>query len=136
MTKVIEIGIKNWLLFISMMPIKILKFLTENLSKYEQFTLQRNLYKADTIGAKKMSALKRCSLNRDFFEDIVWPQSKAIRSLSCSPSCGGVHFIACPLYRDSTVIALLRYCYWYYYHYYHYYYYCYFYHWKLTKIRA
>ena len=66
MTKVIEIGIKNWLLFISMMPIKILKFLTENLSKYEQFTLQRNLYKADTIGAKKMSALKRCSLNRFF----------------------------------------------------------------------
>ena len=58
MTKVKGIGIKNRLLFISMMmPIRILKFLKKNLSKYEQFTLQLNLYKADTIGAKKMSAL-------------------------------------------------------------------------------
>ena len=58
MTKVKGIGIKNRLLFISMMmPIRILKFLKKNLSKYEQFTLQWNLYKADTIGAKKMSAL-------------------------------------------------------------------------------
>ena len=58
MTKVKGIGIKNRLLFRSMMmPIRILKFLKKNLSKYEQFTLQWNLYKADTIGAKKMSAL-------------------------------------------------------------------------------
>ena len=54
MTKVKGIGIKNRLLFISMMmPIRILKFLKKNLSKYEQFMLQLNLYKADTIGAKK-----------------------------------------------------------------------------------
>ena len=58
MTKVKGIGIKNRLLFRSMMmPIRILKFLKKNLSKYEQFTLQWNLYKADTIGAKKISAL-------------------------------------------------------------------------------
>ena len=58
MTKVKGTGIKNWLLFISMMmPIRILKFLKMNLSKYEQFTLQWNLYKADTVGAKKMSTL-------------------------------------------------------------------------------
>ena len=70
--------------------------------------VQWNLYKAETIDAKRsvcfveMSALYRFLI---FFK-IVWPQSKAIRSLSYSPPCGGVRFIVCPLYRDSTVILL------------------------------
>ena len=65
--------------------------------------MQWDLYKADTIGAKK------CPLYRDvrfieIFSKIVWPQSKAIRSSSYCPSYGGVRFIVCPLYRDSTVV--------------------------------
>ena len=70
--------------------------------------VQWNLYKAETIDAKRsvcfveMSALYRFLI---FFK-IVWPQSKAIRSLLYSPPCRGVCFIECPLYRDSTVILL------------------------------
>ena len=58
--------------------------------------------KRTPLAQKKMSALYRCPLYRDF-SNIVWPQSKAIRSPSYCPSYGGVHFIVCPLYRDSTV---------------------------------
>ena len=39
----------------------------------------------------------------EIFSKIVGPQSKAIRSSSYCPSYGGVRFIVCPLYRDSTV---------------------------------
>ena len=52
---------------------------------------------------------KKCPLYRDvrfieIFSKVVWPQSKAIRSWSYCPSYGGVRFIVCPLYRDSTVV--------------------------------
>ena len=55
---------------------------------------------------------KKCPLYRDvrfieIFSKILWPQSKAIRSSSYCPSYGGVSFIVCPLYRDSTVMGTL-----------------------------
>ena len=59
--------------------------------------VQWNLYKADTIGAKKSVRFI------EIFSKIVWPQSKAIRSLSYFPSYRCVRFKVCPLYRDSTV---------------------------------
>ena len=51
---------------------------------------------------------KKCPLYRDvrfieIFSKVVWPQSEAIRSSSYCPSYGGVRFIVCPLYRDSTL---------------------------------
>ena len=47
---------------------------------------------------------KKCVRFIEIFSKIVWPQRKAIRSLSYCPSHGGVSFIVCPLYRDSTVL--------------------------------
>ena len=53
--------------------------------------LQWNLYKADTIGAKKSVRFI------EIFSKVVWPQSEAIRSSSYCPSYGGVRFIEIPL---------------------------------------
>ena len=65
--------------------------------KPKSFEVQWNLYKADTIGAKK------CVRFIEIFYKIVWPQSKAIGSSLYCPYHRGVPFIVCPLYRDSTV---------------------------------
>ena len=54
-----------------------------------QFLVQWNLYKADTIGAKKSVRFI------EIFSKIVWPQSKAIRSSSYFSSYRGVRFIVC-----------------------------------------
>ena len=64
--------------------------------------VQWNLYKANTIGSKK------CVHFIEIFSKIVWPQSKAIRYSSYCPSYRGFRFIEYLLYRDSTVLTLLR----------------------------
>ena len=50
---------------------------------------------------------KKCVRFIEIFSKIVWPQRKAIRSLSYCPSHGGVSFIVCPLNKDSTVFRFL-----------------------------
>ena len=58
--------------------------LSYDLSRLE---IQWNLYKADTIGAKKSVRFI------EIFSKIVWPQNKAIRSSSYCPSFRGLRFI-------------------------------------------
>ena len=62
--------------------------------------LQWNLYEADIIGAKKVSALQRCPLYRDFFQD-------SLTAKQSSPFLVILSVLQrCPLYRDSTVHCL------------------------------
>ena len=68
--------------------------------------IQWNLYKPDTTGAKKKSLFYRAVRFTEIFSKIVWPQGKAIRSSSYSPSDGGVRSTVCPLYGDCTVFML------------------------------
>ena len=59
--------------------------------------IQWNLYKGDTIGVKESVRFI------EIFSNIVWPQSKAICSLSYCPSYEGVRFIG----RLSSALAWL-----------------------------
>ena len=58
--------------------------------------LQWNIYKADTIDAKK------CLRFIEIFSKIVWRQIKAIRSLSYYPPYRGFRFIDIPLYNTKN----------------------------------
>ena len=52
---------------------------------------------------QKMYPLCRDVRFKEIFYKVIRPQSEPVRSSLYCPSYGGVRFIVCPLYRDSTV---------------------------------
>ena len=74
-------------------------FTKKAIAKSQSFEIQWNLYKADTIGAKK------CVRFIETFSKIVWPQSKAIGSSLYCLYHRGVRFIEIPRYRYFTLFS-------------------------------
>ena len=65
-----------------------------------KYSLQWNLYKEDTIGAKKVSALQSCPLYTDFFED-------SLTAKQINPFLVTLPVLKrCPLYRVSALIVM------------------------------